>query len=482
MKRIGPQAGQQEKFLASSADICIYGGAAGGGKSVGLVLEAARYAFVPGFSAVLFRKTYGDITNPGGLWDASEEYYSLLGGNPTHSALKWEWPVGSIVMMSHFAHPKYKLNWQGSQICMIGWDELTHFSREIFFYMLSRNRSACGVRPYIRATCNPDADSWVRQFIGWWIGDDGYPIPARDGAVRWMVREDEDIAWYKSREAVPAAMREFAKSVSFIAAKLSDNPILMKKDPGYLANLMALPRHEREALLGGNWNIRISAGMYFKRHWFEIVDEIDLPTPDTMVVRYWDRASTEVSEQNTDPDWTAGVKMFIADGNVYVVDVERFRGRPAEVRQRIRTTASRDGADTEVWLEQDPGQAGVADVDALTLYLRGYVVKANRVSTAKAVRARPFSAHAEPPDLAERTRHTEQVLGLRLNLGRSLESAPQALTGRVYLLRAAWNDDYLAELEAFTGDQPGHDDQVDASSGAYAQISLYFSTPRVRMI
>src|SRR6516225_5233687 len=62
--------------------------------------------------------------------------------------------------------------------------------------MVSRNRSTCGVRPYIRATCNPDADSWVAEFISWWIDPvSGRPIPERAGVLRYFVRIAEKIVW-----------------------------------------------------------------------------------------------------------------------------------------------------------------------------------------------------------------------------------------------------------------------------------------------
>ena len=74
---------------------------------------------------------------------------------------------------------------QGAQVP--GFDELTHSTKSQFFYMMSRNRSMCGVRPYIRATCNPDADSWVAEFISWWIDQEtGLPIPERAGKVRYL--------------------------------------------------------------------------------------------------------------------------------------------------------------------------------------------------------------------------------------------------------------------------------------------------------
>src|SRR5436189_4077436 len=80
---ISAQPGPQTGFLRSAADICIYGGAAGGGKTVGLVLEPMRYVSrVPGFTAVFFRRTTPQITNPGGLWDESQNFYPRLGGTP----------------------------------------------------------------------------------------------------------------------------------------------------------------------------------------------------------------------------------------------------------------------------------------------------------------------------------------------------------------------------------------------------------------
>ena len=67
--------------------------------------------------------------------------------------------------------------------------------------MLSRNRSMCGVRPYIRATCNPDADSWVADLVSWYIDSDtGYPIPKRSGAIRYFVRHDNKLFWADTRQ------------------------------------------------------------------------------------------------------------------------------------------------------------------------------------------------------------------------------------------------------------------------------------------
>jgi hypothetical protein len=92
------------------------------------------------------------ITNPGALWDESLNFYPQLGGAPHVRMREWRWPRGGKIKFSHLQFETSVYDWQGGQITLICFDELTHFSAHQFFYMVSRNRSTCGVRPYIRAT------------------------------------------------------------------------------------------------------------------------------------------------------------------------------------------------------------------------------------------------------------------------------------------------------------------------------------------
>src|SRR6516164_3429347 len=201
--KISAQPGPQTAFLRSGADICIYGGATGGGKTAGLILEPLRHVSrVANFTAVFFRRTMPQITNPGALWDESLKFYPRLGGTPHLRMHEWRWPRGGKIKFSHLQFETTVYDWQGAQITLICFDELTHFSAHQFFYMVSRNRSTCGVRPYIRATCNPDADSWVADFISWWIDPvSGRPIPERAGVLRYFVRIAEKIVWADRPEA-----------------------------------------------------------------------------------------------------------------------------------------------------------------------------------------------------------------------------------------------------------------------------------------
>jgi Terminase large subunit, T4likevirus-type, N-terminal len=169
MPEIKPQDGPQVAFLSSDADIAIYGGAAGGGKSYGLLLEPLRHIYNSQFGGVIFRRTLADVKKEGSLWDTSLPLYGVCDARPRQDNLSWKFPSHAKITFAGLDHETSVLDWQGSQLAFIGFDELTHFSRSQFFYMLSRNRSTCGIRPYVRCTTNPDADSWVADLIAWWI-------------------------------------------------------------------------------------------------------------------------------------------------------------------------------------------------------------------------------------------------------------------------------------------------------------------------
>jgi predicted phage terminase large subunit-like protein len=448
MDAIKPQPGPQEQFLSTPADIAIYGGAAGGGKSFALLLEPLRHMAKPGFSAVFFRRETPQITNPGGLWDETLKIYGELGLKPVSHIHEWLHRNGGRIKLAHLQHETDVYNWQGAQIPLICFDELTHFTKAQFFYMLSRNRTTCGVRPYIRATTNPDADSWVAEFISWWIDQEtGLAIPERGGRLRWFIRVNDVFLWADTSDELIEQHRDLAidpatgdflgKSVAFIPAKLSDNQVLMRADPTYRASLMAQNAVERARLLDGNWKIRPAAGLYFNRHWCETVDAVPA---GLSIVRYWDLAATEKIEGN-DPDWTVGIKLghSKSTGLFYLLDAIRLRGSPLTVETAIRNTASADGKSVVIGLPQDPGQAGKVQVADLIRKLAGYIVKAGPERGDKITRFSPFSS--------------------------------QAQAGNVKILRGPWNTAVFDSLEAFSEDVP-HDDDADACAGAFAMFTM----------
>ena len=267
-----PQPGPQETFLSTSADIAFYGGAAGGGKTWAQLFEPLRHVRNRDFGAVIFRRTCPEITNQGGLWDESVKLYPLAGGLPKVGDLQWDFPSGARVRFAHLQHEADVLKWHSSQVPLIEFDELTTFTEYQVTYMFSRNRSTCGVRPYIRGGCNPDAASWVARWVDWYVDPaTGYPIPERAGRLRWFVRDGETLRWADTRQDLERQYpAKTPKSFTFIPAKLEDNRVLEEADPGYRAWLEALPRVEHERLLKGNWLISNAEGEwppdYFGRH------------------------------------------------------------------------------------------------------------------------------------------------------------------------------------------------------------------------
>lgn len=440
-----PQPGPQTAFMCSSADIVIYGGAAGGGKTFALLLEGLRHKDIAGFSGVVFRKNYTQITASGGLRDAANKIYGQVQGAKPKKTPKLHWffsPSGARIHFAHLERDEDLQGWQGSEICYLAFDELTHFSRHQFLYMLSRNRSTCGIRPYVRATCNPDSDSWVADFISWWINQDtGYPIYERSGVVRYMCVLNDTIYWGSNPHELAkehGVNVEECKSVTFIASKLTDNKVLMAKDPSYMANLKALAEIDKERLLYGNWKIRPAAGMYFKTENFTFVDAV--PKNIVAYARSWDLAATEPTPLNPDPDATAGVLMgLLDDGRVIILDVKRKQIKANDARNLLRNMAAIDQGKykfVQITIPQDPGQAGKAQAQSLVSMLAGYSVEIVSPTGSKEVRATPF--------------------------------ASQVQAGNVLILKSEWNDMYLSELESFP--ESKHDDMVDASSDAFNKL------------
>lgn len=177
-------------------------------------------------------------------------------------------------------------------------------------------------------------------------------------------------------------------------------------------------------------------GGLLKRAWFSVIDAV--PADVAEEVRRWDLASQTATSTNTDPDWTACVRMAkLRDGRFVITHADRMRVTPLQVELAMKALASQDGARVKIGIPQDPGQAGVAQVQYLTRQLAGFVVHAERETGDKVVRAEPFAAQCE--------------------------------AGNVLLLRGGWNDDFLDELTTFPNGL--HDDFVDAASGAFRMLT-----------
>jgi phage terminase large subunit-like protein len=450
---IKPQEGPQTTFLSTSADIAIFGGGAGGGKSFGLLLESLRNINNPTYGGTIFRRTFSDIKNEGGLWDESTALYPQLGATSNESDLYWTFKSGATVGFAHLQHEKDIQNYQGAQMPFIGFDELTHFTERQFFYMLSRNRlgRCSGFKPYVRATCNPDADSWVAEFISWWIDEDGFADPSRMGILRYFYRINNKNHWGDTPEELMEKFPDLAavappKSVTFILSTVYNNRILLEKDPGYLANLQSLDNIDQQRLLGdkdrgGNWKIRAEAGKVFNRSWFKVIDENEIPAGGTWC-RFFDFAASEKKMKGDDPDFTASTLLGHINGRFIVARVTE--DRMTQVDDFVKNTATQDrnwvtarGGRYMVRWEIEPGSASLREHGRMVAMLSGFDVAGDHSRGDKFVRSKAFAA--------------------------------QAKGGNVDVVQSDWTEGFLKHMHG----QPdlSHDDIHDSAAGAFNAVN-----------
>ncbi len=439
----------------SPATVIFYGGARGGGKSRWLVHESAKLCENPAYGAVIFRRTYPELKGIGSIWEECMKIYPEMGAEMIDSAVEARFPSGATVKLSHLQHDKDAAKWQGKSLPAVGFDELTHFTEQQFWFIWSSLRTTAGVRPRLRATMNPDPDSWVLSWVEWYIDEAGYPIKDRSGVLRWFGRIDGKLRWFATESEAQANGVEQPTSFTFIAANVFDNKILTKADPAYVAKLMALPPVEQARFLGGNWRIRASAGDYFQEHSFPRIPAkmferraSGAPAPTDIVAmwRSYDLAATPwegdtvvgapretritAGTVKEEPDWTRSVKFGrLRDGRLVILDYKGARDTSGAIEWWIRRTAERDTPSCVVVQWQDPAQAGVHQVAMYERLLRG----AARFATCRTM---------NPLDVAA-------IASRRAWNGHILVPAD-----------APWWPELIRELEAFPNGK--HDDAVSA--------------------
>jgi predicted phage terminase large subunit-like protein len=374
--------------------------------------------------------------------------YPYRGGIPRENRLDWKFRSGARLAFSHLQYESDLEAHRGDQICLLQFDQLESFTEKMFWFMLHRNRSTCGIEPYVRATCNPDPESFIADLIAWWIDQEtGYPIPERSGVIRWFYRRDGKMEWGDTAEELISRFGSIKgeygiqikpKSFTFIPAQIWDNKIGLELNPDYLSNLLTLSLVERERLLKGNWKIRAQAGTVYKYEWLapNIVDALPVPRRK---VRCWDAAGTEENGGN-DPAFTSGVKMSMTrEKRFFIEDRLSFRGTELTVENTIKSTAKADTQDTTIVIFQDPGQAGKGQAERWVRMLSGYnvIVIAAVKGTGKLLLARPVSAQFE--------------------------------AGNIKLLRGLWNKEYIERMVAFPDGK--FKDDADATGGAFKALT-----------
>lgn len=389
---------KQLAFLLLTCLEAFYGGQAGGGKSAALLAAALQYVHIPGFSAMLFRRTLTDLALPEALLETSHAWLDQTSAKWKDNDKTWRFPSGATMTFGYLEGPRDKYRYQSAAFQYIGFDELTQLREADYTYMFSRlrRRSGVDVPLRMRSASNP--------------GDKGHN-------------------WVKQRFITEG----ISQGRPFIRAKLVDNPHIDKQ--AYIQALMKLDPITRAQLLEGDWDVR-GQGTLFLREWFKT--RTALPA-GLRLCRCWDLASTE-PKPGRDPDWTVGVLLGIdQDGFWWIGDIRRVQTTPAGVEALIKQTAAIDGVGVRIRIEQEPGSSGKTVIDHfIRTVLPGYNVTGVPSTGSKVVRAGPVSSQAE--------------------------------AGNIYIVPGGWVTDFLDEVDGFP--VTGHDDQIDALSGAMAELAF----------
>jgi predicted phage terminase large subunit-like protein len=321
-----PQDGPQMQFMQSHADVVIYGGSAGGGKTAALLMECFRGLHRKQYHAAIFRREHSQIDAPGGLLDTSEIFFNAVGGVFNQNSYRWKFGKHIDVSLRGMQYERDKLKFHGAELDYIGFDELTNFVESQFWYLFSRARSKSGeITPYIRATCNPEP-GWVANLIDWWIDDDGFAIAERSGVIRYFIRQNDKMIWFDTESEGKKYIIENnlqnecdVSSFTFIRAQLEDNQILMQRDPSYIKKLYALPEIDKQRLLYGNWKIK-NTGKLFKASDFKNFSGLK-PADTERVIITVDTAQ----ETKTANDYTVMQVWCRAHGRIYLLAQARGR-------------------------------------------------------------------------------------------------------------------------------------------------------------
>lgn len=346
---------KQAEFLTEHCPEMLYGGAAGGGKSVALLMGALQFVDVPNYAALLLRRTFADLNLPDALIPLSHQWLQGTDAKWDSQKHQWKFGNGALVQFGYLETEVDKYRYQGAAFSYVGFDELTQFTESQYRYLFSRLRKRLNVNVPLRmrAASNPGGigHEWVK--------------------LRFIQRADAD-------------------DRKFVSARLEDNPQL--DAAAYHESLAQLDPVTRAQLRNGDWDVRPEGNM-FKRAWIGV----DVPPASfKRTVRAWDLAATEASV-GKDPDYTVGAKLGLDhNGTVWILDIVRMRATPREVERVIKQTAMLDGVGVSIRIEQEPGSSGKSLVDHYNRdVLTGFDCRGVPATGDKVTRANPFSAACE---------------------------------------------------------------------------------------
>lgn len=441
-----------------------------------------RYIDDPNTAIVTFRRTMDEIKGQGGVWDTANDIFGTLHPSirpkSTFSRLTYKFPSGATAVYKGMELVKDARKNQGLQFTLCNFDEGTLFEWEQIEYLFQRMRSGSKYKSRIVISCNPDPDHKIAELVDWYLDEEGYPDPSKEGTTRYFVRKGGEFVWGSSREElgekfdIPKEKWESTiLSFSFIGCTIEDNPIMRDNNPEYVAFLEGMNEVDKARNLYGNWYARAEGAKLWKRQWVcgesneRVRRYADIPT-SIRWYRGWDKGYSVPSEKNKYPDYSAcspkigkdaqGMYWIVGDYQHATIDDNQrelkendkvfgqFRKLAGERDVLLTAQAKFDGDDCSVVLTKDLG-AGTTD----HTYTKSKLVE-------NGVKVVEDNSHKNTPDK---------------KIKDFLPFCNACELGLVYIVEESFNkatlQHFYKQLEAFSGERSTSarkDDVVDATA------------------
>jgi predicted phage terminase large subunit-like protein len=438
----------QAVFLGLDVTEAFFGGSAGPGKTEALLMGALQYVDVPGYNALIVRRTWPDLDAPDSVLSRARDWLVNTPARKKAGGRLWVFPSGAKVQFGHIQYDADKLKFGSAQYQYIGMDEVTHWEHEqTYTFLFSRLRKATApclrcLQPLDKVGRGDDVTTWQHQddeaeaecpeLQPDWNFIARYP-PASDGTTLFDVpirmRSAANpigpgVEWVSQR-FVDAATRY--PGAVFIPARLADNPAVNRKQ--YLSALSHLSEIDQARLIDGDWSVREHGGLFWRADFIPI----EKPLPCDYWCRFWDLASSK----EKGADFTVGALCGLTPDRQFVIaDIVRGQWNTFETEQMITRTAALDGTVVDIAMEQEPGSSGKSMIDHYRRALAGYYFHGVPSTGSKVTRAKPLSSYVKG--------------------------------GHVSMVLAPWNRDFLNELDSFP--EGPHDDITDAVAGAFNHL------------
>lgn len=410
---------KQAEFLELDCLEAFYGGAAAGGKSDALIMAALQYVHVPGYAALILRRTYADLALPDAIMARAEAWLINSDAKWTDKEKTWRFPSGATITFGYLDNEKDKYRYQGAAFQFVGFDELTQFTETQYTYLFSRLRRLRGseIPLRMRSASNP--------------GGEGH---------EWVLER----------------FIKFPGNRVFIPASLEDNPSLDAKE--YIKSLDELDPVTRAQLLEGDWNV-LPKGTVFEEDWFNIIDEVP---PLALWVRYYDLATSIKQKADETSGSIVGVR---ANGRLVIAD---------QVCWKREWPDTRDGVRDELGKVLDEGILQIVERDnALMDLLTKDHNLTRKPRLLVGVEAQGMQL-ALVQDLHRNDAFLKVPLYSQLAKGdkkqRASVWAARAKAMGIDLVRGAWNKPFIQQCVSFDGEGLLKDDRVDSVSGAVELI------------